>query len=199
MARPRKRPGAEDTEALIRTAALAEFGRHGFEPTSLSAIAKEVGVTRTTLLYYFESKERLYDAVVAEGFNLLASDLLQSMLGGGDVRTRVKRMIKRFLGHVETHPHLAKLMVREVIDERGPGCKLIVEQGMPVLEMVESFIIKEGRLAPGQRRLLREVLLTITTSVMLKSASGKMRDAFWGKHARTHELATLLLEGLLPA
>jgi AcrR family transcriptional regulator len=197
MGRPRKTGNAVDTEVAIRGCALAWFGRHGFETASLADIAKAAGVTRPTLLYYFESKEKLYAAVVQEAFTQLATMLLGSMMGGGTLHSRARRMVRRFVEFVEDNPHLAKLLVREVIDERGPGCRIIVEQGLPILEMVEAFLTDAGRVAPDQRSLLREVLLQITTSVMLKSASGAMRDTFWGKRARTKELATLLIEGLL--
>jgi AcrR family transcriptional regulator len=197
MARPRKAERPADTAAELRRTALAHFGRSGFEPTSLSAIAKEVGVTRTTLLYHFESKENLYNAVVQEAFTRVAGELIESMGGDGPLRLRLRRMIERFLAFVEENPHLAKLMIREVIDERGPGCAIIVNQGMPVLELVEAFVLREGGLKASQRGMLREILLQITTSVMLKSASGAMREAFWGVDARTSELAALLLEGLL--
>lgn len=197
MARPRKNAAKPDTASAIRAKALEQFGRFGFESTSLAEVAKSVGVTRTTLLYYFETKEALYDAVVQDAFTKLSTMLVSGMLGGGDFRTRVRRMVRGFLAHVEENPHLAKLMIREAIDEHEPGCRIIQEQGLPVLGMVEDFIMMEGRLRKDQRSLLREVLLQITTSIMLKSASGELKNSFWGKKARTSELAEILIEGLL--
>lgn len=197
MARPKKTASTADTAALIRQAALAFFGQRGFGPTALEDIAKSVGVTRTTLLYHFESKEALYNAVVQEAFTRISTMLIGSMIQGGNFKNRLKHMIKSFLSHVEGNPHLAKLMIREAIDEHGPGCRIIQEQGMPVLEMVEAFIMQEGRLRKDQKSLLREVLLQISTSVMLKSASGDLKNSFWGAKSRTSELAHILIEGLL--
>jgi AcrR family transcriptional regulator len=197
MARPRKDERPDDTAARLRATALEHFGRSGFEPTSLSAIAKEVGITRTSLLYHFETKEKLYNAVVQEAFTNLATVLVESLAGRGGIAPRVRRMLSQLIEHVEANPNLAKLMIREVIDERGPGCTIIVDQGMPVLTMVEDFFMEGGRIKSNQRSLLREILLQITTSVMLKSASGGMRETFWGADARTAELAALLLAGIL--
>ncbi len=197
MGRPRKGLMAADTMDRLRATALEHFGRHGFAQTSLEGIATAEGVTRTTLLYHFTSKENLYNAVVQDAFTKIASVLLTSMIAGGDARTCVRRMIKRFIDHIEGNPNLSKLMIREVIDERAPGCDIVVNQGLPVLEMVETFLMDQGKLRPDQRELLREILLQIATSVLLKSASGAMREAFWGKRPRTGELAELLVEGLL--
>lgn len=197
MARPRKTASSIDTAAAIRAAALEQFGQKGFGPASLEDIAKAVGVTRTTLLYHFESKDALYNAVVQEAFTRISTMLVSGMVGSGDFRRRLRRITKNFLEHVEQNAHLAKLMIREVVDEHGPGVRIVLEQGMPVLEMVEAFIMQEGQLRADQRPLLREVLLQITTSVMMKSASGDLKARFWGPKAPTSELAMLLIEGLI--
>jgi len=52
--RARKRA---DTHARIHAAALALFGRQGFEATTLDEIATAAGVSRRSLFHYFRSKE----------------------------------------------------------------------------------------------------------------------------------------------
>jgi AcrR family transcriptional regulator len=61
MRGPRGDRGA--TLALITRAARASFAAHGWEGTSLRAIAREVGVDPALVHYYFSSKEDLLDAV----------------------------------------------------------------------------------------------------------------------------------------
>jgi AcrR family transcriptional regulator len=49
----------EQTRAAIAEAALRMFREHGYEATTMRAIAKEVGVATGNAYYYFDSKEEL--------------------------------------------------------------------------------------------------------------------------------------------
>lgn len=47
-------------ERQVLAAATAEFGRHGYEATTVAAVAARVGVTKALLHHYFGSKQDLY-------------------------------------------------------------------------------------------------------------------------------------------
>jgi len=49
-------------ERQVLAAATEEFGRHGYEATTMAAIATRVGVTKPLLHQYFGSKQDLYRA-----------------------------------------------------------------------------------------------------------------------------------------
>lgn len=52
--RARKR---RETEARIVAAGMRLFGRHGYDGTTLDAIAAEAGISRRTFFHYFKSKD----------------------------------------------------------------------------------------------------------------------------------------------
>lgn len=61
MAKPNKQtPKAEQ----ILQGAMQEFLQHGYAATSMSRIAATAGVSKETLYSYFESKEKLFAAIV---------------------------------------------------------------------------------------------------------------------------------------
>lgn len=54
------------TRARILDVALDLFGTRGFDAVSLDEIARDVGVRKQTVLYWFPSKDELLDAVLDE-------------------------------------------------------------------------------------------------------------------------------------
>jgi AcrR family transcriptional regulator len=55
---------AEETRELIIQAAEREFAQKGFVPARLEDIAEAVGITRAAVIYHFNDKENLYNAVL---------------------------------------------------------------------------------------------------------------------------------------
>lgn len=56
----------EETYGLIINSAYKMFAENGFDKTSLSMIAKEVGISKPAIYYYFDSKEELIDVLFEE-------------------------------------------------------------------------------------------------------------------------------------
>lgn len=77
-------PRAE-RERQILAAATEEFGRRGYEATSLAAVAARVGVTKTLLHQYFGAKQDLYLACLTPVGDRLVAAVTAAMdeTGGG--------------------------------------------------------------------------------------------------------------------
>lgn len=60
------RKGGEVRQRKLLEEAIKQFGKSGYEGTSLEAVASKVGVRKQTLLYYFPTKEALLEAAVQE-------------------------------------------------------------------------------------------------------------------------------------
>ena len=66
---PGRRPGSPDTRGEIVEAARAEFAAHGFDRTSMRAVARAAGVDPALVHHYFEGKEDLLLAAMDMPFD----------------------------------------------------------------------------------------------------------------------------------
>jgi len=120
-------------EEQILHAAEAQFARYGFEGVSLEAIASELGLSRQNLLYYYPSKEQLYDAVL--------DDVLQSWLGGmarmaqhADPATAITEYVAAKLRFSQERPSGSAVFTREVMAGAPRYASRLAEQVLPQLQ-----------------------------------------------------------------
>ena len=88
--------------------ATALFVEQGFERTSMSAIAGGVGGSKATLYGYFQSKDELLRAVLADSVTENTERLIQLFPANEDLRQELIRLGVKFLSLSEQmHPLLS--------------------------------------------------------------------------------------------
>ena len=73
---PVKRLPRKERELQMLEAAAVEFGRKGFDATSMDDIAAACGVTKPMLYNYFKSKEGLYAAMINKAGGFLVNAII---------------------------------------------------------------------------------------------------------------------------
>jgi AcrR family transcriptional regulator len=111
MARP-KDADPEQTRATILQAAEDEFADQGFDGTRMVAIAKRAGVTHGLLHYYFDSKDRLYEKVVARLFGR-HQQLFERLVADGN-RLTARDLVLESFDLFWTHPNQVRIMLWEM-------------------------------------------------------------------------------------
>ena len=129
--------------------AEVQFAQFGFEGASLENIAAAAGISRHNLLYYFPSKEALYQRVL--------DDVLNEWLGGmqdlsqsTDPEAALRQYIRAKLRYSREHPHGAKVFTKEVITGLPRYSAAIAQRVAPVLKAdVRTFErwAREGKIA----------------------------------------------------
>lgn len=126
----RRRKDARPTE--LTAAALDLFVEKGFAATRLDDVAARAGVSKGTLYIYFDSKEALFKAVIAEGivpalaaaevqlagYQGAAADLLRSLLVGWWQQigsTRMGGVVKLIISESRNFPDVAQYYHDHVI------------------------------------------------------------------------------------
>lgn len=104
-------------EKLLDAASVL-FARQGLAATSLAAVAAEAGLTSAMVHYYFATKERLVEAVVAERLAVFMRRVIGDYDGGEPV-VFLEGVIARLAEASRHSPWVSGLWIREIVSPDG--------------------------------------------------------------------------------
>ena len=112
-ARPRTRIQREKREIIIE-AALEVLSANGFRGSTIDQIADAAGMSKPNLLYYFRTKEEIYETLI---HTLLDTWLapLRAMSDDGDPMTELRGYIRRKIEMARDYPRESRLFANEII------------------------------------------------------------------------------------
>lgn len=105
-------------EEILRIAAEV-LHRRGFDGTRLDDIAREAGIAKGSLYHYFDSKEEIYERLVANVVGTLAGDVVASTRGTPS--EKMERIVERWVSQVAEYPLEVGLLYRQLVHLEGPG------------------------------------------------------------------------------
>ena len=192
MGRPLASAAATATPERLLDAAEQGFAR-GYDAARLEDIAAAAGIRRPSLLYHFASKDDLYAAVVRRTFARLGAALMTVMSRRLDFAARVDNMVDTYASFLADNPAHAQILVRELVDAHGPGRDILLAEVVPLLDLVERFLLLEGRDLLRATLPVRAAILQIASAIILHSAAGALQQPLWGPIDQSRALARLLL------
>ncbi len=107
---------AQPTREAILDAAERLFSAHGVDGVAVRDLARELGLTPSSLYNHFPGKQQLYEAVLERGIKPVV-DLIASEQQGEVDRESVARVVDALVAHLAQHPHLPKLLQRAMLAE----------------------------------------------------------------------------------
>lgn len=110
--------GARGRRGDILLAATELFADHGFDGASIQEIADRAGTHKTTVLYHFETKEALHEAVIEQALGRVA-EVQREFMAGPFARERMAYLIDQIHAFYVENPALARLLERELLDPVG--------------------------------------------------------------------------------
>ncbi|MEW6269202.1 MAG: TetR/AcrR family transcriptional regulator [Thermodesulfobacteriota bacterium] len=111
--------GARSTRELILDAAERLFAAHGVDGVAVRDLARETGVTASSLYNHFPSKQALYDAVLERGLEPIVAMTAEAWQAGPIRPERVRAQLERMTAHLADHRHLAPLLQRVMLEDSG--------------------------------------------------------------------------------
>lgn len=201
--RSKSYPKSGATRAAILTAALTEFGCHGFAAATTRRIAEASGVTLPTIAYHFGGKEGLYVACaqeIVQRFKDATSELIASVAllpsGPGDpefpraaIADTLKRLLRLFLDPVggQTQVDFAMRELRE----RGPGFAILHDQlWAPGVEALAQLVAM-ARGARGATPAHRTDAVLLISSLMAFAMGREVSLELLGHRSQSDAVRTI--------
>ncbi len=191
-----------NTRQRILDTALESFGTTGVDGTSLDALARTLGLRKQSILYYFQSKNGLFQAVVDQAATEFIAEL-DDVVGADDVWDQVEGTVRVVFRLALQRPALLGLL-REA---SRPGSMVAVQLTSRLSNHIEAaqhsleLALKEGRVAGDNARLLLfslySTIMGVATEVEVLRAMG-IEPSLRSLAERRSELLRFLYAALSP-
>jgi TetR/AcrR family transcriptional regulator len=201
----RRKTAKESKRKVIMQAALDLFSISGVHGTSIEQVAAHAKVYKTNLLYYFNSKEQLYLAVLQQLLDVWLQPL-QSFSIEQDPMVAIRHYIRVKLELSRDNPAESRLFCMEILQ----GAPLLLgELKSPLRELIEAKVqvirtwIEAGKLAPVDPYHLIFSIWATTQHyadfrVQVEAVTGKnLNDPTFFAEA-LHNVQTIILGGIVP-
>ncbi|WP_426344412.1 TetR/AcrR family transcriptional regulator [Pseudoduganella sp. R-32] len=194
-------------EADIATEAVRVFAECGYEGASVATIAENVGLSKQNLMYYFPTKQALYQRVLDDVLDEWLARMANIAEPDGQPAEVLRAYIKAKLDFSREHPWGSRVYAMEVISGAPLYGEQIRERVVPLvrkdIEVFERWIA-EGRIAPVNATHLLFAIWAMTQSyadfaaqMQLVLGAGQLTGADFADAEET--ITKLVIAALMPA
>lgn len=114
------------TEELILDAAMKVFTKKGFAAARTEEIAKEAGINRALLHYYYRDKQTMFNLIFETRFKEFFKGLFVIFEADNiSLFEKIRRMVEHEINTLTKHPDLARFIITEVAQQP----ELLIEYG----------------------------------------------------------------------
>ena len=196
-------PREQRHQELVREA-LRAFGARGYDGTALEAVAEAAGIRKQTLLYYFPTKEDLFDACVDALIDGLERSLRRVLGGPEEGLDRVESVIRTLFRLAEHWPDFP-LFMREAARRSPQVVQRIADALEPFRKAALAFLERGMEAGEFRRQDPGLLLFTLYTAVVGSLAEAGVLRAVAGEPSghtalrqREQELVTFVRHALAP-
>lgn len=141
---PEPLPTSPAADAILN-AAEELFATHGFERTTIKAIARAANVNSALLYYYFGDKTGLYRTVLTRLILSLRQQARFSGPADDDVPGMIDRIVRAQQQMFTRHPRAAILLFRELIDHNAAHAQSMIQEIAAELFRPACLAIEQGK------------------------------------------------------
>lgn len=116
------------------------FRVKGYDSTSMSDIADEVGITKAGLYYFVESKEHLLYLITDYGLDLLEETVVQPLESVTDPREHLKKLIQLHVHMILNRPREVTIILHEQTGLTGIYREKILQRKKQYIDYVRNLL-----------------------------------------------------------
>jgi TetR/AcrR family transcriptional regulator len=190
-------------EARIIKAAEEVFAEFGYNGATVDTIAERAGLSKQNMLYYFASKQLLYQHVLGAILDVWIDSMALLEQPGKDPAAKLESYIRRKIELSRTRPNGSKVFATEIINGAPHLSADIKNRLLPHFEadirLVESWI-KEGKMDPVDPKHLFFMIWSSTQtyadfSAQIEILLGKKKLAAADFEDATKFLSQVIIKG----
>ena len=102
------------TEQKIIEAGKKVFLEKGFETTRMQDIADKANISRTSLNYYYRSKNKLFDIVLEQLVNVFATRLLKVLDNKESLEKKIDNFVDEYAELIIEFPRYPRFLINEI-------------------------------------------------------------------------------------
>lgn len=195
-------PASRTAERTLR-AALDAFGTRGYGATSLDDLARDLGIRKQTILYWYPSKEALLDAAIDRVAAEVTVRLERAVASADEGFDRVEAIVKAMFRLAARHPTMLGFL-REVTRLGPPASTRLLGAIAPLIDRAAGFLAAEMDAGRVRRHDPRLILLAAYSMVTGLATEVEVLRAFGEEPTlaslvrRRDELIALLRDALVP-
>lgn len=180
-------------EEILKIAAEVVW-RKGFSGTKLSDIAEAAGIVKGSLYHYFDSKEEIYERLIANVRGVFEVDL--EIVADGPAAERLDRFIRSRIAMILRHPLEVALLVRDLVRMKGPAGDWAREAPKNYYATLRHLII-QGQKEGSFRAVDPDVVASVIQGVLAHLPNWYRSSGRVDAEALTNEMTEYVLAGLV--
>ncbi len=187
----------EEKREIIVTAAGKVFGKYGFREAKMDKIAGEAGMGKSSLYYYFISKEELFEAVVEREAEHLKHEIIRATKDITDPYKKMKVYVISRMKAFNESINLYTAVKTNYLDHLPFIDKVRTKYDKEEMKMVES-ILRDG-VRNNRFKLINTELATIAIVTAIKGLEYTIviRESDYKLEQQVEQLLMFLFYGIV--
>lgn len=186
-----------DTKDLIVAAARNIFNKYGFKKATLDEIAHSIGKGKSSIYYYFNSKEEIYQAVVEFEAAFLRHEVVKSIAQTDNPTEKLKNYVLTRMRTLQKVSNFYDAVRSEVLSHLE-----IIDQIRDKYDREEVRLLQDILEEGVAKKVFRVEHPEITALAIVTALKGIEIPMFWSnkrKHAEVHleQLLHVLFYGIM--